>query len=72
MFKGILSLFGGLAGILNKWLGMKERKEHRQAGANEEILRQREDVEDAEDRMDGTPRRSRDATVDRLRRNGDI
>ena len=72
MFSGLFRLFGGLAGALNKWFGMKERKEHRQAGANEEILRQREDVEDAEDSMDNTPRRSRADVVGRLRKNGDI
>ncbi len=72
MLKGIISLLGSIGSIVNKWLGMKERKEHRQAGANEEILRQREDVEDAEDRMEDTARRNRDDSVDRLRRDGDI
>lgn len=72
MFKGILGLLGSVGKIVEKWMGMKERKEHRQTGANEEILRQREDVEDAEDRMDNTTRSGRSDAVDRLRRNGGV
>ena len=68
MFKGILSLLSSIGGIVNKLLGMKERKEHRQAGANEEILKQREDVEDAEKRMEDTPRSSRSDAVKQLRK----
>jgi len=69
MFKGILGLLGSIGKIVEKLLGMKEREEHRQAGANEEILKQREDIEDAEKRMDDTPRSDRSDAVKRLRRN---
>ena len=72
MFKGIIALLGSVGSIVNKLLGMKERKEHRQAGANEEILSQREDVEDAKKRMDDTPRSGRGAAIKRLRGNKKI
>ena len=67
MLSGIVTLFSTIGGIVNKLLGMKEREEHRQAGANEEILSQREDVEDAKERMDNTPRSGRGAAIKRLR-----
>ena len=68
MLKSFLGLFNVIGGIVNKLLGMKEREEHRQVGANEEILKQREDVEDAEKRMDDTTRSSRSDAVKQLRK----
>ncbi len=70
MFSSIAKAFGGLISLLNIWARGKERKEHRQAGANEEMLRQREDVEDAEDRMADTERSDRLDAIERLRRKG--
>jgi len=64
----ILSILSAIGGIINKLLGMKEREEHRQVGANEEILSQREDVEDAEKRMDDTARSDRSDAIKRLRK----
>jgi hypothetical protein len=67
MFGGIVKLLGGLAGIANKWLGMKERREHRKAGRNEVELEGFHKAKEARDALDAVERPDRDDTVDSLR-----
>ena len=70
VFGSIVSLLNGALKAFNEWRGAKNRKESRKDGANEEKLKQYEEVQDAKDRMGDVERPGRDAAVERLRDKG--
>lgn len=67
MFKGIVSLLGGIVGLAQSFFTSKEREKDREAGRNEMKVEGHEDAADARKRIDAVKRPGDDDTVVSLR-----
>lgn len=65
----LFGILGGVTAIVKKWMGMKERKEFRDAGRNEEILRNLEGNVEAVKELKEIERETDRATDDDRRSN---
>lgn len=70
MLGTVLGLVKGGVEALGTFLRLRERSKNEQAGANEQRLKQIDEVKDAREKMDKIDGPTVDGAVDRLRKGG--
>jgi len=70
MLRALAGLVGNGFAALTSWFRLKERRASEDAGQDRERLKQREDLDDAEERADTVKRPTSAGLIKRLRRGG--